>query len=110
MDCGQRAGDKVVTNCAFAVALREFFPDVRVYVPRIQAFGPFDYEHTIEMTADIAWFIRCFDVASPAQRLNMREESFIVDVPDSIIEKIGISQVYKILSESKTLEYVGGER
>lgn len=32
--------------------------------------------------------------------------SFEIDVPDEIIQQIGINSVYKILSESKTLECV----
>lgn len=39
-------------------------------------------------------------------RENMSERSFEIDVPDEIIDHIGIDQVYKILSESETLQYI----
>ena len=36
----------------------------------------------------------------------MNTIQFEIDVPDDLINQIGINEVYKILSESKTLEHV----
>ncbi len=51
-------------------------------------------------------FIRDFDEASPTDRTLMEPFSFEIDVPNEVIDMIGIGQVYKVLSESNTLELV----
>jgi len=51
-------------------------------------------------------FIRQFDLSTPLQRVAMNTIQFEIDVPDDLINQIGINEVYKILSESKTLEHV----
>lgn len=45
-------------------------------------------------------------ITTPAKRLNLPPVQFEVEVPDSVIQKIGITQAYKVLSESKHLHYV----
>lgn len=51
-------------------------------------------------------FIDIFDYSTPEYRKAMQPISFEIDVPNELIEKIGIGEVYKVLSESKTLEHV----
>lgn len=54
----------------------------------------------------ISKFIKQFDMSSPEQREKMSPTSFKIKVPNEVIDLIGIGQVYKELSESKTLELV----
>ena len=51
-------------------------------------------------------FIMAFDTSCPEERVRIEPISFTIDVPYSLIDKIGIGEVYRILSESKTLELV----
>jgi hypothetical protein len=94
-----------VTNCAIALATREIFPKARVERFNIQPFGaPDDDENSIIMTREAIGFISAFDAASPPYRATMQPFSFEVNVHEHVINRIGISQVEKILSESLTLE------
>lgn len=99
----------VGANCAFALAVREIWPNAsigdRIY-PYYFPEGNIERQIAI---SDEAWgYIKKFDLLrqTPEMRLELPEQSFEIDVPHSILEKVGISEVYKILSESKTLECV----
>ena len=93
----------VYTNCAVSLAIREIIPMASVRRQYI------DMDHyKIRLPEIASSFIDEFDslVDSPSRRVLMTPISFEIDVPNEVIESIGISQVYKILSESKTLEHV----
>ncbi len=92
-------------NCAVAEAVRELFPDALVGRHSIALATTPGY---IALPLEATRFINAFDGwwHQPDVRLTLPEFSFEIDVPNEIINSIGIGQVYKILSESKTLEHV----
>lgn len=100
-----------IENCAVSEAVREIFPRAYTIILNIYPFpnslddlGP----ERIHLPWQATEFILSFDRAATDElRAALQPISFEIEVPDSVIEQIGISQVYKILSESKTLEYVG---
>lgn len=113
-------------NCAIALAVREIFPnswtrsafihildmnqlnDTKIKEPK-KSFGNLIDEFTlfmIQLPEEAQIFIDEFDSNGIKERLEMEPISFEIDVPDELINEIGISQVFKILSESKTLEHV----
>jgi len=101
-------GNSVSTNCAIAVAIRDLFPNARIGFPTVT----FDYS-AIENTSfnnilpqKALDFIGLFDSLSPESRLNLPEFSFEIPVPNEIIDRISIATIYKVLSESPTLELV----
>lgn len=103
-------------NCAISVAIIQLFPyafvgmDSVIFDPRLER----DCFENASITGDIVSvlpeeacdFIGDFDANTPERRARMNPISFDIDVPDSVIEQIGIEEVNKILSESKTLEAV----
>jgi hypothetical protein len=104
------------SNCAIAVAVRELFPSACVgasgmcigddyIINRLRVERQiYDVTHS-QAVSDFIWgFDHLWN--SPEERLNLPELSFEIEVPDSVIQSIGISEVYRILSESKTLEMV----
>lgn len=95
-------------NCAIAVAVREIFPQASVGLNTIAPISKEEGLERISLPITAVSFISTFDSLyhTPAKRLELPEFSFEIDVPYSILEKVGISEVYKILSESKTLECV----
>jgi hypothetical protein len=103
--CPNGAGE----NCAIALAIRDLFPSYYVGTYQIYRTHKTEYEDTIcQLPAEASEFIKAFDKLSddPNKRLSLPEFSFEIDVPMSEIERIGISEAYRILSESKTLELV----
>lgn len=105
----------VLTNCAIALAVRDIFPIAIINHASI-FFNPVDNGRylkgkklaapRIPLPEEANMFIIQFDVASIEQRLAMRPFSFEIDVPQSVIDKIGISEVTRILENSETLELV----
>lgn len=98
------------TKCAIAQACREIFPNAWVAsdtlfylgagvgtVSELRKRHPF-----IPLPISAIEFIRAFDRAADIRLFKPFE--FSVDVPESVIQSIGINQAYRILSESKTLE------
>jgi hypothetical protein len=53
-----------------------------------------------------AMFIDTFDKKTPFERLEMDELSFEVDIPEEVIEEIGINEVHQILEKTPSLELV----
>ena len=105
--CNEEGKNAPATSCAIAYAVRDIFPKAWVERTRILIngwYGGGDTQSLLPFKA-IA-FIEDFDDSTPEERVNMNPFSFEIDVPDSVINEIGIGQVYKVLSESKTLEYV----
>ena len=102
--CGVRDWGRS-TTCAVAVAVRDLFPAARIGYPSISFDDGLSYYDKI-MTPEMASFIGRFDDSTPEERRAMSPISFEIDVPSEVIEKIGLQEVYKILSESRTLELV----
>lgn len=98
-------------NCAVALAVREFWPHAGVgrhEIHVVSLYGPNAPKETpmIPLPPSATKFIRLFDSLPKPLRVLLPEFSFEINVPQEVIEKIGINEVYKILSESKTLELV----
>lgn len=102
---GCTAGKTIISqNCAVALALRDLFPQAQVGYPDMCFY--FGQREEYILNSDVLMFIHRFDKASPEERLLFPEFSFEIEVPSAVIDKIGIGQAYKVLSESKTLELV----
>lgn len=113
-DC--KSDMKTIFNCAISYAVRQMFPYAAVHrdsiffdtsdlLPDLCGFGNLkrtNHDFAI-LPIEAQEFIDEFDESSPEDRLEMQPISFDIDVPASVIEKIGLSEVYRILSESKTL-------
>lgn len=100
-------------NCAIGIAVNKLFENAWVSRNKIIVYENFTEMNTgkdisIPLPMEAQNFIIRFDRLReyPAQRLNMEEFTFEIEVPQSVIDKIGIDEVHKILSESKTLELV----
>lgn len=96
---------KVIENCAIALAVREVFPNAVVGQTSIRPFG-YNITPSIELPRCAKHFIKLFDKSCPIQRVSMPEFEFTVDVPDSVIDKIGIKDAIDIINKSETLELV----
>jgi hypothetical protein len=91
-------------NCAIAYAVRKLIPDAEVEETRIHIGNA---EVTFcELPPIATRFINEFDNKSPAERVVMFPIAFEIDVPAWYTDMIGISEAYRILSESKTLELI----
>lgn len=116
--CSNGFGGNVTQNCAISYAVREIFPNAHVETQEIF----FDVPHDVFMWTErcvlknvfpytdlppiASEFIEVFDKSSADARTQMEPISFEIDVPSSLIDSINIGDVYKILSESKTLNLV----
>lgn len=99
--------EATTTNCAIALAVREIAPKASVNYNAIFWNGKENIEEPYSNLESHIWnYILAFDQTKPKDRPNLPEFSFEVEFPDSMVEQIGIGQVYKILSESKTLQHV----
>lgn len=111
--------DKLKTNCAVAVAVRDLFPKAKVFNNAICLSSHFpDYEvslvedeqgvrpkTTIRLPQKAIDFITEFDRLHPLERPGMDELKFDIEVPDEFFERtIGISEAHEILKRSETLE------
>jgi hypothetical protein len=114
-----QCSEKVGFNCAVSLAIREIFPKawimtnyilvnerelVTCYANIVDYFN--SEELKIKLPKEATNFINSFDLKSEEERIEMNPISFEIDVPNEVIEEIGINEIYKILSESKTLELV----
>lgn len=104
---------EVGRNCAIAVAIVEIFPtawvngiSISIYerIPNLELYSECPAYYDIYLPNDVRKFIHLFDCSSPEARLLLPEFSFEIEVPQQLIDSIGIGEVYRILSESKTLE------
>lgn len=101
--CGKSSGlELIAENCAIAYAIRRLFPKATV--------GPwnlfFDLATKTPLPLVAQSFIETFDYSSIEERLLLPEFSFDIEVPDSVIESIGIEQAKEIISKSSTLELI----
>lgn len=118
-------------NCAISTGIRDLFPGAQVYETAIKFSGSdsnftdwtigrglLDMSRHSLLPQAATDFIREFDsyarvedinedlLVKAEKRLLLPEFSFEIDVPEEVIQQIGISQVFKVLSESPTLEHV----
>lgn len=106
--CGR---NKLAENCVIAEAVRDIFPkatvsfDDGVRSPVIY-MNEWSGEPLIKLPISAGKLMELFDEMTPAQREKIPEQSFTVDIPGEITDRIGLGEVYKVLSESKTLELV----
>lgn len=94
-------------NCAIALAVRDLLPNTKVRRCYLAFFDDsWNYQESTTLPVIASKFIDRFDLNTPQQRLRMKPLSFDVDIPDSVIERIGIEEVNRILETSETLERV----
>ena len=93
------------SNCAVARAVREIFPYALVTMYAIHFMGNSAIDD-IKLPSKASDFIYEFDTTPSEDREDIKPLSFEIEVPEALIQKIGIGEVYRILSESKTLELV----
>lgn len=113
MYCGTNAKG-VAANCAIALAVRDFMPNALVcwtrgYLAEAMSIFPFvknDLTMEIPLPEKAHNYITLFDNSTPLERLALPNLSFEIEVPDSIIDQIGITEVREILSNSLTMEEV----
>lgn len=107
-------------NCAFSVAVREIFPNAWTEAKQIIPFKDEEYKTLrmkgfkqrdaellmtkIPLPKEAKEWIEEFDQLCSVSRMFMKPISVTIDLPEKCIHKIGIEEVYKILSTSKTLE------
>lgn len=101
--CGYHDRQEVPFNCAVALAVHDIFKGARVSHYFIHPFGDVHMGHAIELPDEATQFIFEFDKASYSERTTMKPISFEVDIHDSVIETIGISEAKEIIEKSKTL-------
>ncbi len=119
--CGKQGGSHQVArigqNCAIGKAIHNLFPNSWVNNARIRvANTPIEFDEDGWISAE--WTRKCifidlpekaqvfiieFDIMDPNSRTQMPELSFDIEIPDSVLEFIPIDDVYRILSESKTM-------
>lgn len=96
----------VSTNCAISLAVRDLFPDASTSTEYI-VLDKHGY-HCLETPKIATRFINAFDalIHSPEKRLDLPEFSFEIDIPEQVIERIGIQEAKAILQKSETLSLV----
>src|SRR5688572_25460793 len=103
-------------NCGISDAICDLLPTAwvssnKIWVYRVVPTFDFVMAQTsksvdIELPPIAQSFISIFDSSTPEQRAAMQPISFEIEVPDSVIDRIGIEQVTEILATSQTLERV----
>lgn len=118
MDCDVSCGSMYGQNCAVALAIIELIPLSWVETDTIFVFNnclQFTKQGNINTNAAgsviklplvAQRFINAFDLSSPYKRCAMDEISFEIEIPDEALESIDISEVHRILKDSKTLSLV----
>lgn len=117
--------DDVGVSCAFGLAIHDLLPNSFTFQRRIivglsswqvdgSSFEIADDEShpkfkdlaVIKLPYEATMWIKDFDHCSPRERSEMPEASFNIDLPESIIDSIGIEEAKEIISKSSTLELV----
>lgn len=105
--CGNTAHTGLLSrNCAIAQALKAIFPQVSVghnYV-YIQT----SRKTMIQLPSNVATFIYEFDRLrfKPEQRLSLTPITFELNVPNELIDEIGITQLKDLINETDNLVLV----
>lgn len=87
-------------SCPIALAIEKLLPES--LVSNYVIFG----NYKIQLPTIAIKFIKNFDQASPEERLKLEPIEFEIDLPEELINEIGISEVEEVLSTSKTLEMI----
>jgi hypothetical protein len=123
MMCGESESDNIGKNCAIALAVCQLLPNSTVDVHAISSHRLIPRQYfiniyrteseltdnfvcAIPLPIEAEQFVDDFDALTPVQRLEMEPMSFEIDLPGKVIDLITISEAYRILSESNTLELV----
>jgi hypothetical protein len=108
MWCGVEKRTNAWTHCGIAVAIRDLLPQAEVFNSEIEVFK--ELAASIPLPKIASDFIDEFDslIDEPEKRLNLPEFSFEIDVPDEVIERIGINEAKAILEKSETLNLIEG--
>ncbi len=115
LERSKMCSSKYASNCAIAIAFRDLFPNAECGTTCADLFGQPDNVCLDKTSPSLVYlpesasiFIKMFDSLEgyPDQRLLMSPFSFEIEVPEYVISKIGIGEIYRVLSESKTLELV----
>jgi hypothetical protein len=118
MYCSESALLPSTTNCAVALAVRDIFPDAKVFPHCISPFSvnsfiipnarQFLRLQRIQLPKEAAEFIETFDslMDTPEERLKLPELEFEVEIPDAVIEHINIEELKPLLEGHPTLELV----
>jgi len=91
-------------NCAVAYAIRELFPKAVVFCLEMTFHRKDRHNRSkwAKLPQEVSNFITEFDT-NPAHRHKLSPFSFDIEIPDEALEGIDISEVHRILKESKTL-------
>jgi hypothetical protein len=106
------AKEGALFNCAISNAVGQLLPGALTFNNRIVLCESYDdlecgnYLCEIPIPKKADTFILAFDGLDPLSRTNMHPISFEIDIPDSVINRIGLDEVNEILSKSLTLERV----
>lgn len=116
MYCGVDIDKPISKNCAVSLAIRDMFPDAAVNYNRIFfnakdaklyfSKAALQEDSSVILSFDTLRWIKTFDWTPVDKRLKLPPFSFEIDIHDSVIDKIGIEEVEKILSKSLTMEKV----
>ncbi len=97
-------------ECAFALAVRDIFPDARV--KRFSIY-PFSYMRSVEamsmcfpISAEMTKFIDWFDTSTQKEKEKFTEREFELEIPDWVIERINIDEVKTLLQDHPILMLV----
>jgi hypothetical protein len=116
---GSPRESKTGQNCAIGKAIYNLFGDkswvgtlgihISKYPVKYNYFGLLSINwiasgYNIELPEEAIIFIKRFDMANPNTRMNMSPFSFIIDIPDEVIEMISLGEIYKVLENSTTME------
>jgi hypothetical protein len=120
--CGVKLDDKIGTNCALAMAVREIFPNcwvekhiIRLYDGELEfsKYGKFNvienkYIGQIQLPERATNFINLFDSMKSnwIDRPYLPEFEFEVELTEEVLQLININEVKEVLKESKTLELI----
>lgn len=99
-------GAVLTTDCLVSRAIRDMFPAATTASEYFRTNLTSFLNDEIALPSSVSDIIAKFDRITPEERLQMKPFSFEVDIPYGVIDQVGLGEVYKILSESKTLELV----
>lgn len=101
---------EVGQNCAIAKAISQLFPYINVGASEITFYDNADldgcYFADSTLPDEAIDFIAKFDEYTPEQRIKMQPFSFEIEVPDEVIDMVGIDEAHRILETSQTIELV----
>lgn len=105
-NCGRYLSDNVTTNCAIAFAVRDIFPNARVYGSGELNFFGDAVSKGIYTSLPIKAheYMNKFDVTESFERELLPELEFEINIPDEVIERINIEEIKPLLVNHPTLE------